>query len=175
MADNFDNFVDQLQNDIYEAAKKDFGEKVYNRWREPLYMGTLKDCDSHAKIKGTCGDSMEIFFKFKNDRVTDASFQTDGCASSVVCGSYVSEMAIGKNPDELMEITGERVLENLGGLPEENEHCAYLAAETLHEALNNYMKQNTRKQTNHKIAVSERKPENFFKFKAGKNFNRRNT
>ena len=140
MTDYFDDFVDQLQNDIYEAAKRDFGEKVYNRWREPLYMGTLKDYDSHEKIKGTCGDSIEIFLKFENNRVTKASFQTDGCASSVVCGSYAAEMAIGKNPDELMEITGESILDILDGLPEENEHCAYLAAESLHEALNNYMK-----------------------------------
>ena len=148
MADNFDDFVDQLQNDIYEAAKKDFGEKVFNRWREPLYMGILKNCDSRAKIKGTCGDSMEIFLKFGNNRVTNASFQTDGCASSVVCGSYAAEIAIGKDSDELMEITGDRLLEILGGLPEENEHCAYLAAESLHEALNNYMKTTNRKQTN---------------------------
>jgi len=139
MPENFNKFVDQLQHDIFEEAKKDFGEKVYNRWREPLYMGTIKDCDSRAKLKGRCGDSIEIFLKFNNDRVTHASFQTDGCASSVVCGSYVSEMAIGKDPDELMKINSECVLEALGGLPEDNEHCAHLAAESLHEALNNYM------------------------------------
>jgi nitrogen fixation NifU-like protein len=36
-------------------------------------------------------------------------------------------------------LDGKDVLETLGGLPEENEHCAYLAAETLREAVRNYL------------------------------------
>ena len=93
----------------------------------------------HAKVKGKCGDSIEIFLKFENNRITQASFLTDGCGPSFVCGSYAAEMAIGKDPDELVGITGEVILEKLGGLPEENEHCAFLAAESLQEALNDYM------------------------------------
>lgn len=139
MDNNLDYFVQQLQDQIYEETKKDFGEKVYQRWRKPLYMGVIDEPDGYAKVKGKCGDSIEIFLRFENNRVTQASFQTDGCGPSVVCGSYAAEMAIGKNPDELVEITGEIILEKLGGLPEENEHCAFLAAESLQKALNDYM------------------------------------
>ena len=139
MENNLDNFVQQLQDQIFEETKKDFGEKVYKRWREPLYMGVIDEPDGHAKVKGKCGDSIEIFLKFENNRITQASFLTDGCGPSFVCGSYAAEMAIGKDPDELVGITGEVILEKLGGLPEENEHCAFLAAESLQEALNDYM------------------------------------
>jgi nitrogen fixation protein NifU and related proteins len=139
MSDNLDNFVQKLQDQIFEETKKDFGEKVYKRWREPLYMGVIDEPDGHAKVKGKCGDSIEIFLKFENNRITQASFLTDGCGPSFVCGSYAAEMAIGKDPDELVGITGEVILEKLGGLPEENEHCAFLAAESLQEALNDYM------------------------------------
>ncbi len=82
---------------------------------------------------------MQIFLKFENDRVCDAAYLTDGCGSSTVCGSFAAEMAIGKNPDELIEITGDAILEKLGRFPEEDRHCAFLAAETLQEALNRYM------------------------------------
>ena len=139
MEKNLDKFVQQLQDQIFEETKEVFGETVYKRWREPLFMGTLDHPDGHAKIKGTCGDSIEIFLKFKNGRVTKASFQTDGCGPSVVCGSYAAEMAIGKEPDEIVEITGNTILEKLGGLPEENEHCAFLAAESLQQALHDFM------------------------------------
>jgi len=139
MSDNLDNFVQKLQDQIFEETKKDFGEKVYKRWREPLYMGVIDEPDGHAKVKGKCGDSIEIFLKFENNRITQASFLTDGCGPSFVCGSYAAEMAIGKDPDELVGIAGEVILEKLGGLPEENEHCAFLAAESLQEALNDYM------------------------------------
>ena len=83
---------------------------------------------------------MEIFLKFDNDEVTDAAYLTSGCASSNVCGSFAAEAAIGKRIDELTEITGESILLRLGHLSKEDEHCAYLASETLQEALNSYMK-----------------------------------
>ena len=139
MENNLDKFVQQLQDQIFEETKEVFGEVVYKRWREPLYMGVLDDPDGHAKVKGTCGDRIEIFLRFENGRVTKASFQTDGCGPSIVCGSYAAEMAIGKDPDELSEITGQIILEQLGGLPEENEHCASLAAESLQQALHDFM------------------------------------
>jgi len=56
-----------------------------------------------------------------------------------VCGSFAAELALGKSPDELVEITGDAILKILGGLPKEDEHCAFLAGETLQEALNEYM------------------------------------
>ena len=39
----------------------------------------------------------------------------------------------------ISEITGNIILEKLGGLPEENEHCAFLAAESLQKALHDFM------------------------------------
>ncbi|QTA92334.1 iron-sulfur cluster assembly scaffold protein [Desulfonema magnum] len=145
MSDSLNDFVDQLQEQIYEETREDFGEIAYQRWRNPLYMEIMNDPDGHAKVRGDCGDSIEIFLKFENDRVKKATFQTDGCGSSLVCGSFAAEMAGGKNPDELFEITGQTILEKLGGLPEENEHCAFLAAESLHQALNDYMIKQTKK------------------------------
>lgn len=57
--------------------------------------------------------------------------------SSTVCGSFTAELALGRNPVELMQDTGETILEIIYGLPEEEQHCAYLAAETLQTALDN--------------------------------------
>jgi len=81
----------------------------------------------------------------EEDKVKDATFQTDGCGSSLVCGSFAAELALGKNPDALAEISGETILEVLGGLPEEDRHCAFLAADTLQEALDDYMRKQRRK------------------------------
>jgi nitrogen fixation NifU-like protein len=139
MSDSLDDFVQDLQNQIYEETKVAYGEVVYQRWRNPLHMGKMESSDAYAQVKGECGDTIEIFLKFKNGRIKEASFLTDGCGPSAVCGSFAAEMAIGKNPDEILEITGEAILKKLGGLPEEDRHCAFLAAATLQEALNTYM------------------------------------
>lgn len=143
--DAFDAFLRELQQHILEETKRDFGEKVCERWQNPLYMGVMRDADGHAKARGTCGDSMEIFLKFDGNRVLNASFQTDGCGPTVVCGSYAAEMALGKTVDDLFEITGETILASLGGLPEEHEHCAFLAAASLHAAADDYMIKRARK------------------------------
>lgn len=137
--DNFDSFVESLQEEIFEDTRKAYGEIGFQRWRNPLYHGRMDKPDAHAKVTGTCGDTMEIFLKFENNRVKDASYVTDGCGSSTVCGSFAAEMALQKNPDELTDITGEAILNKLGTFPEEDEHCAYLAAETLQAALHIYM------------------------------------
>ncbi len=143
MKDDFDEFVESLQSQIYDDARATYGEIVFERWRNPLHIGPIENPDGHARITGPCGDTMEIFLKFEESRVKKASFQTNGCGASVACGSFAAEMAFGKSPDELLEVTGEAILEKVGGLPEEDRHCAFLAGETLQEALNDYMiKQN---------------------------------
>jgi len=140
MTDDFDTFVQDLQEQIYDEARKDYGDVAYERWRNPRYVGALENPDGYGRLTGTCGDTMQIFLKFQGDRVTEASFQTDGCGSSTVCGSFAAELALGKTPEELTEITGDIILDILGGLPEEDRHCAFLAAGTLQEALDSYMK-----------------------------------
>jgi nitrogen fixation NifU-like protein len=139
MSGTLDEFVHELQEQIYEETRNAYGDNAYERWQNPLFMGGLEDPDGYARLHGVCGDTMEIFLKFEEDRVIEASFRTDGCGSSTVCGSFAAEMAMGKLTDEILEITGEAILERTGGLPETDQHCAFLASETLQEALNDYM------------------------------------
>ena len=144
MADNLDSFIDGLQDQIYQETRAAYGEKAFERWQNMRHMGPMEGPDGYARITGSCGDTMEIFLKFQNHCVQKASFQTDGCGTIAVCGSFAAEMAMDKAPDELLEITGDKILEVLGGFPKEDEHCAYLAAETLQEALNVYMLKQTK-------------------------------
>ncbi len=139
MSEELDKFVQQLQDQIYEESRKAYGEKAFERWLNPQRMGALEDPDGWGRIVGSCGDAMEIFLKFENGRVKEATFRTNGCGASVACGSFAAEMAVGKSPDELLQVTKEAILETLGGLPEQEEHCAQLASETLQEALHSYM------------------------------------
>ena len=140
MSDHWSDSLDDLQNQIFEETRLAYGETVYARWRNPLYMGELENPSGQARVTGTCGDTMQISLVFEDDRVSEAAFLSDGCGSSVVCGSFAAELARGKSPDELVDLTGEKILDHIGGLPEEDRHCAFLAAETVQEALSDYLK-----------------------------------
>ncbi len=137
---SLDDFVNNLQEQIFEEAKEAYGEKGFHRWRNPRYQGRMTDTDAQARVTGECGDTMEIYLKFQNNCVKEASYFTDGCASSAICGSFAAELTLGKDPDTLAEITGNAVLNKIGRLPQKDMHCAELAATAVQEALSNYMK-----------------------------------
>ncbi len=139
MSKDFDDFVERLQDQIFKETRAVYGDIAFQRWLNPLYAGRINNADGYGRVIGSCGDTMEIFLKFENGKVKNASFQTDGCGSSTVCGSFAAEQSLGKGPDKILNITGEGILERLGGLPEEDEHCAFLSADALQEALNDYM------------------------------------
>ena len=137
--DRLDEFIDTLQNQIFEDAKEALGEKGFDRWRNPKWSGRMDNPDGYGRVTGECGDTMEIYLKFENNRVSEASYFTDGCASSMVSGSFAAELTLGRDPDELSDITAETVLTAIGRLPEEDLHCASLAARTVQEALIHFM------------------------------------
>jgi NifU-like protein involved in Fe-S cluster formation len=99
--------------------------------------------DGKARITGSCGDTMEISLKFRNERVTEAAYWTNGCAYSLNCICAAADLAKGKTPDEILVIDPELIQQSVGGLPQDQMHCARLSVETLHTALEDYM-QNTR-------------------------------
>jgi len=140
MGDKLLALVSELQHQIDEETRKAYGEAVFQRWLKPLYLGRMENPDGYGRVAGSCGDTVEVFLRFEKDKVIEASFQTDGCLASVVCGSCAAELALGKDPDEVTGITGESILGSLGGLPDKEKHCALLAAESLQKALDQYMK-----------------------------------
>ena len=138
MSSDFEKMAERLQISIMEDARKIYSEIVIERWLNPRNLGKIRNPDGFAKIKGPCGDTMQISFKLKDGRLSKIRFLTDGCASSIAAGSMATELAQGKRIEEAAEINQQMILEALRGLPEESVHCALLASNTLKEAVKNY-------------------------------------
>ena len=130
---------DELQELIIADARKIYSETVINHFMNPRNLGDMDDADGFAKVTGPCGDTMELWLKVKNGTIAHATFMTDGCGTSIASGSMVTEIAKGKSVSEARKISQQDVLSALGGLPEESEHCALLAANTLKEAMRDYI------------------------------------
>ena len=139
MSEDFDKAMDELQKSIIEDARKVYSEEVIERWLNPKYMGEMESPHGHGKVTGICGDTVQIFLRIDNNRITDARFITDGCATTIAAGSMACELAMGKPFREAFKITKEVILEKLGGLPEESIHCALLSSNTLRAALTDYL------------------------------------
>ena len=132
-------FLEKLQTQIIEDAKKVYSEKVVERWLSPRNMGKIENPHGFGRITGPCGDTMEISLMIDKDRLCEVKFLTDGCITSLASGSMATELAVGKTVSEALKIGQQIILENLGGLPPESEHCALLASDTLKEALRDYL------------------------------------
>jgi nitrogen fixation protein NifU and related proteins len=114
-------------------------EVAVHKWLQSLQWKNGKDPDGHACLTGKCGETIEIFLNFEGETVKEAAYRTNGCISSRVCAALIAQMAHGKTPDQLLDITAQSVLGLLGDFPKSEEHCAFLAAESLQEALHHYM------------------------------------
>jgi nitrogen fixation NifU-like protein len=135
MPDDFYKAVEEIQAAIIEEARKVYSEKVIQRWLHPEYLGEIENPQGYGRVTGPCGDTVTIFLRIMNDKIIDARFTTDGCATTVAAGCMACELSIGKSLRQAYRITKDVILEHLDGLPEESTHCAVLASDTLREAL----------------------------------------
>ncbi len=140
--EDLEKYAKELQKQIMEQVKKRYSENVIAHWQNPRNFQKMNNPDGYARETGSCGDTMDMFLKMKDDQIIRCTFQTDGCGSSIVCGSMATELAQNKSfIHALGTVSTDEILKELGGLPEEDVHCAQLAAETLRRALADYLYQ----------------------------------
>lgn len=133
--DEFDKWVKTMQSEIMKEVKKIYSPIVINEWMHPSNIGRICDADAYAIITGPCGDTMEIYLKVKEDIISEATFMTDGCGATIACGSMITKMLINQFVDEAEKLEDAHLLKRLGGLPEENMHCATLTIMTMKKAI----------------------------------------
>jgi len=112
---------------------------VIDHAQHPRNLGQLPGADGSASVVGSCGDTMEMYIRVRNDNILNAAFFTDGCGTTIAAGSMATEMAKGKTVSDAFKISQNDILNALGGLPEESRHCALLAADTLKAAIRDYL------------------------------------
>ena len=117
-----------------------YSEKTLDHFRNPRNVGVLEGDDVAVGRVGNpvCGDIMEMYLRIEDDRITDIKFQTFGCGSAVATSSMTTELVKGMTLDEALEVTRKDVAEALDGLPPIKMHCSNLAADALHDAINNW-------------------------------------
>jgi nitrogen fixation NifU-like protein len=127
-----------MMHDEGIAGERLVSAKTLQHAMEPGHYGAMANADGHAVVTGPCGDTDEFFVRVFSSRIQEVRFRTTGCFFTIAACDAVATMAEGRMVREATGITQESVLEYLGGLPEDHEHCALLAANTLRDALRAY-------------------------------------
>ena len=119
-------------------------EAGYSRNAIELYnnrinVGIIKNADVALAYTGPCGDTTKLHLKINDqNKIEDAKFQYLGCPASAVCGSILTQVAKGKTLQAAKEITEEEILKDLGGLPDDECHCAELVVTALRKTIKKY-------------------------------------
>ena len=139
-ATGFDRFVEELQQQVVEQARAVYSDKVIEEALHPNNLWRMAEPDAQATVQGWCDDTMEIYLRLDGEIIEDAAFMMDGCGPSIACGSKLTSMVQGMPLEKASSITPEDLLAALDGLPEDSQHCAQLAVNTLQRVISNWRK-----------------------------------
>ena len=129
---------DKYQELVRAELRKVFSETVADHATMPRNVGTIDNPEGYAQITGPCGDTMEFWLRIRNEIIQEITFLTDGCTTTIAAGSITTELVKKRKVNDAIGISQESILKALGGLPEDSQHCALLASNTLRAAIRDY-------------------------------------
>jgi nitrogen fixation NifU-like protein len=122
-------------------TRQDYIEFILDHYHNPHHKGSLEDPD--ILVNGGnpgCGDVVNIYVKVdENDRITDASFDGQGCTISMAASSLLMDKVIGKTISEVDAMDYSELIEELGReVVQARLRCATLAMDTLKAGAREY-------------------------------------
>jgi nitrogen fixation NifU-like protein len=102
----------------------------------PRNAGELSDANATGEeANPVCGDRLRLSLRVREASIEAARFLAYGCPPTIVCGSVLTELIIGKTIAQALLLTRKDLIEAVGGLPARKQHAAALAIEALHAAI----------------------------------------
>jgi nitrogen fixation NifU-like protein len=125
---------------LFAVTGQRYSEKLIDYGTNPDNARPLEKYDGYGKLTaGDCGDVVQIWLRVRDGRVEEATFQTTGCLPTYASVAAATALAKGRQVRECLKITQSAIIEELGGMPEKDHHCALFAARTFQRALRSYV------------------------------------
>lgn len=116
-----------------------YSEIVQDHFAHPRNVGVLANADAEAFVSNpACGDTMHLYLRIHENRITEATFQTMGCPAAIAASSVTTEMLIGRTVEESLQLTRQDVSKALGGLTPQKIHCSVLSEDAIKVAIAQY-------------------------------------
>jgi nitrogen fixation protein NifU and related proteins len=120
--------------------RQEYIDHILDHFQNPRHRHRMEDAD--VQLGGGnpgCGDLITMYLKIEDDRVSEASFEGEGCTISQAGGSIVSELVRGMTLDEVKELDIETMNDEMGDdVVKSRVRCATLALGTVQAAIDQY-------------------------------------
>ncbi len=112
-------------------------QNIMDHFHDPENHGVLEDADFKVvEFNPLCGDKIELFVKFDQDKIAQVGFIGEGCAISQAAMSMLSEEIKGMSVEEVMKLDKDFIVNMLGiELSPTRLKCALLSLQAVHNAL----------------------------------------
>jgi nitrogen fixation NifU-like protein len=129
---NTDNFIPEYER---ETDISEFSSIAQEIIRNRENMGSLIEPDLIGKVRGCCGDCIQIELQLNGDIIEEARYTTDGCSATVAVGGMITRLITQKTLHQALNLSPQDIIDALEGLPKGHNHCADLAIKTLQKTL----------------------------------------
>jgi len=129
-------------------------QKIMEHFTNPRNIGEIDNADAVAVIGDpTCGDQIKVWIRVKDETIIDFKYKVFGCWGAISTTSVVSELAIGKSLKQATKLSDDDVIKELGGIPEEKQHCSLLGIQGLRVAIVEYLIKDNHKKYSERIEL----------------------
>ena len=117
-----------------------YSDILLDHFRHPRNYGSLDSPDvSNEQFNPLCGDRIRLELKLRQSVVSEARFKGDACAICTAAASLLTEMARGKDLEELANLPDAQLISALeSDIKPARLQCALLPLHALREGLTNY-------------------------------------
>lgn len=120
-----------------------YAEHILAHFRSPRHKSLLPHPTvEREEVNATCGDKITVQLSFKKGSISSVGWDGTGCAVSQAGISMLSEILVGKTPEEIAAF-GPKDMRRLLGVPisTRRSKCAFLPLLALRNALRTYRKE----------------------------------
>ena len=117
-----------------------YSETLLDHFRHPRNYGSLDAPDiSNEQFNPLCGDRIRLELKLQQAIVNEVRFKGDACAICTAAASLLTEVILGKDLAQLVDIPDERLISALESeIQPARLQCALLPLQALREGVKNY-------------------------------------
>jgi nitrogen fixation NifU-like protein len=115
-----------------------YSEKAVNYYLETPHLGVIENADQVSEMTGTCGDTIKVYLKIENERISDVKYQIMGCPGSISAAMAAGDLVRNRTVDEALALNDGDVFQFLEEIPVKKHHCIQLAVKALLGAIKTY-------------------------------------